>query len=217
LKNTRDLAQRLAGVQPSSLGFDPAVYVYSASGKRQLTAFLAIVSLARKLAEQNKLREFTLIRKEFEEFLITNKEFINQVVTKRGSGAKGYDWVEELFLKILDGLSSKMDAAAILDRLKKDQKFSFLTKYQPVEEDDSSKAKKFCRNVKSAAYIRDALQASMRCKLCGCRMQSKSISVDHSVDKKHGGTAHIDNAQLTHPYCNSIKDWLVANGKQAAE
>jgi hypothetical protein len=64
------------------------------------------VSLARRLAEQNKLKEFTVIRKEFEEFLITNKEFINQVLTKRGSGAKGYDWVEDLFVKILGGLSN---------------------------------------------------------------------------------------------------------------
>lgn len=217
LKNTRDLAQRLAGAQPSSLGFDPAVYVYSASGKHQPTSFLAIVSLARRLAEQNKLKDFILIRKDFEEFLITNKEFINQVVTKRGSGAKGYDWVEDLFVKILGGLSNGMDATAILEGLKKDQKFSFLTKHQIVEEDEAPKAKKFSRNVKSAAYIRDALQASMRCKLCGSRMQSKSISVDHNVDRKDGGTAHLDNAQLTHPYCNSIKDWLVAHGKQPAE
>nr|WP_235999447.1 DUF262 domain-containing protein [Bradyrhizobium uaiense] len=217
LKNTRDLAQRLSGTQPSSLGFDPAVYVYSASGKHQPTSFLAIVSLTRKLVEQDKLKKFTLIRREFEEFLITNKEFINQVVTKRGSGAKGYDWVEDLFEKILGGLGSGMDSAAILEGLKRDQKFSFLTKYQPADEEDAPKGKKFSRNVKSAAYIREALQTSMRCKLCGCRMQSKSISVDHAVDRKYGGTAHIDNAQLTHPYCNSIKDWLMANGKQAAE
>src|SRR6516165_846758 len=108
------------------------------------------------------------VRKNFEEFLITNKEFINQVVTKRGSGAKGYDWVEDLFEKILGGFAKGLIAAEVLEGLKKDQKFSFLTKYQPSDEEDAPKGKKFSRNVKSAAYIREALQTSMRCKLCGC-------------------------------------------------
>ena len=37
-------------------------------------------------------------------------------------------------------------------------------------------------------------------------LHPQSLSYDHIVGKKSGGLGNIENCQLTHPYCNSIKN-----------
>jgi len=34
------------------------------------------------------------------------------------------------------------------------------------------------------------------------------VQFDHIVDRRSHGTADISNAQVTHPFCNSVKDHL---------
>ncbi|MBH8564682.1 HNH endonuclease [Nostoc sp. CENA67] len=40
-------------------------------------------------------------------------------------------------------------------------------------------------------------------KICGASLHINSISVDHIKRKVDGGLGTLDNAQLTHPFCNT--------------
>jgi hypothetical protein len=61
----------------------------------------------------------------------------------------------------------------------------------------------FSDETKSSVFITEALEKALRCKICNARIHTNSISFDHKNRKEDGGIGDIDNAQLTHPYCNS--------------
>ena len=63
--------------------------------------------------------------------------------------------------------------------------------------------KDFSSETKSAVFITEALENALRCKICEARIHTNSISFDHKVRKEDGGLGQADNAQLTHPYCNT--------------
>ncbi|MBL7020994.1 MAG: HNH endonuclease [Nitrospinaceae bacterium] len=56
---------------------------------------------------------------------------------------------------------------------------------------------------KSAVFIKESISTASRCKICNGLIHRNSISIDHIKRKEDGGTADIDNGQLTHPYCNT--------------
>ncbi|MFZ2197889.1 MAG: HNH endonuclease signature motif containing protein, partial [Thermodesulfovibrionales bacterium] len=56
---------------------------------------------------------------------------------------------------------------------------------------------------KSAAFLRDALKEPLRCGICGGLIHFNSISFDHIRRKEDGGLGTVDNAQLSHPFCNT--------------
>ncbi|KAF3889104.1 MULTISPECIES: HNH endonuclease [Nostocales] len=66
-----------------------------------------------------------------------------------------------------------------------------------------TQSKEFSRETKSAAYIRDVLPGFPRCKICDAYLPSRFISIDHKKRKADGGLGTLDNAQLSHPYCNT--------------
>ena len=43
------------------------------------------------------------------------------------------------------------------------------------------------------------------CNGCGTHFQKQRLTVDHIVDRKSGGTDHIENLQLLCAHCNSVK------------
>jgi hypothetical protein len=57
--------------------------------------------------------------------------------------------------------------------------------------------------VKSAVYIRTALENPMRCPVCKGVLSQKSVSYDHKQPKSAGGKGDEGNVQLTHPFCNT--------------
>lgn len=42
-----------------------------------------------------------------------------------------------------------------------------------------------------------------RCCICSAAIHFNSISIDHIVRKQDGGLGTVDNAQLSHPFCNT--------------
>ena len=64
-------------------------------------------------------------------------------------------------------------------------------------------SKEFSRETKSAAFIRDTLPGSPRCRICEGYLPSSFCSIDHKIRKADGGLGTLENAQLTHPYCNT--------------
>jgi hypothetical protein len=200
LKSTRKIIYRISGNHPSSLGLHPAIYFYSANGRYQPTAFLAIVELIREFEAQNLYKTFTDHRQNFENFILRYKDFANQVATVRGSGTKGMRILQEIYQTILDNLVKGKDEDEILKKLLHDKRFPFL-RLDETKVNDFRKG--FDTEVKSAAFLRDAIKGAARCKICQSLIHVNSISIDHIERRRDGGLGVLDNAQLTHPYCNS--------------
>ncbi|MEQ8281960.1 MAG: DUF262 domain-containing protein [Parvibaculum sp.] len=200
LKNTRRIVNQITGLHPSSLGLHPAVYFYSATGRHQPTAFLAVIEMVKEMEQRSLFRKFTEARRKFEEFILDNKSFSNQVTVKFGSGAKGFVKLKNLYMQIFDLLRDGKSNQEVLSALAASSDFSFLTPGVPIAE---SAGAGFSKSVKSATFLKDAISGAPRCKICGCLLHYNSIHVDHIVRKQDGGLGVASNAQLAHPYCNS--------------
>ena len=199
LKNVRRIANRISGNHPSSLGLHPVVYFYSSEGRFQPTSFLAIISLLKIFEQENLYNVFTENRRRFENFLLKYKSFANQVTTKWGSGVKGFDKLKDLYRIILDSVINNKSDPEIVGLLQRNKTFSFLAAipYQPEVGTD------FSTDTKSQAYLRAAIKTPVQCEICRARLHVKSISIDHVVRKQDGGQGDLENAQTTHPYCNT--------------
>ncbi|MGH8493312.1 MAG: HNH endonuclease [Moraxellaceae bacterium] len=200
LKSCRKMASRISGTHPSSLGLHPIVYFYSASGRYQQTAFLAVIELIKYLDRNDLFKSFTAIRKNFEDFLLSHKILINQVTVKYGSGAKGYARLCELFIFLMNKLIENKTEDEIIKSLQETPEFSFL---QPAEVVVLEAGKTFSEEAKSAVFLRDALKDPMRCAICNGLIHKNAITIDHIKRKAEGGVGSSDNGQLAHPYCNT--------------
>jgi hypothetical protein len=205
LKNTRKVSRLITGTHPSSLGLHPALYFYSAGGRYQPTAFLAVVDLVIQLERNRRLKEFIRVRRAFEDFLLARKNFVNQITVKRGSGAKGFATLSALFSFVLAALGNGKRDAEVVSSLRADDRFSFLNpddRSNLASESDKSGAP-FSRETKSAAFLKEALANPLRCKICDGLIHFNSIHFDHATRKAEGGAGTLENARLVHPYCDS--------------
>lgn len=202
LKNTRRLVRRITGTHPSSLGLHPAVYFYSADGRHQPSATLGLVSLIREFEQKNEFDSFTRVRRAFEDFFVANKNFINQIQRKFGSGAKSYDWIKLLYRRVFEALLDEKRDAELSETIRKTPGFAFLATIESHDVEPKS-GKHFDRATKSATFLREALASPVRCAICGAMVHMNSIHVDHIDRRRDGGSAAVENAQLSHPYCDS--------------
>ncbi len=201
LMNTRKIARMISGTHASSLGLHPAVYFYSPQGRYQSTSFLAIVELLKDFRKRKYFNTFTNERMKFEDFILKYKDFIQQINNKHRIGMRGYMPIKELYQFIIEKLARGCDEDEILKSLKTDRRFSYL-KADNIYNNETEK-KEFSREIKSEAFLREALKSPIRCKICGGLIHKNSITIDHKDRKEDGGLGNIDNAQLAHPYCNS--------------
>lgn len=202
LKTVEDRVFRMTGTSPASLGLHPAVYSYTLGGSFQPSSFLAAVELLDDLAKEGRLPAFTKVRCDFEEFLVAHKSFITLLVHTRGSGGRSRGRIKQYYRFVLDCFMSGKDEAATLEEMKKSADFAFLLVVPPADTPGAEK-KEFSRNVKTAAYITEALASALRCKICSARLHKNSIHIDHMARKSEGGGGELKNAQLAHPYCDS--------------
>jgi hypothetical protein len=200
LKRTRQLTNRISSTHASSLGLHPAVYFYSATGRHQPTSFLAVVNLIKEFEQKDYFAAFCKNRRRFEDFLIAHKDFPNQVVVNSGSGLKGYAKLKQLFGEILAQIERGKDEVGIIAALSADGRFGFL---KPVEPTLATTRKGFSTEVKSATFLKEALENAVRCSICDCHIHPNAMTIDHIEEKRNTGTGSLDNAQVAHPYCNS--------------
>jgi hypothetical protein len=184
------------------LGIHPAVYFYTSGGLLQPTAFLAATELFEELAVEDQLIPFSKVRANFENFLVQHKDFVSQLVHKRGSGARSRPAIKEFYRFVLNSFLNGDGDGAVLSKLKSSASFSFLSHVGEIEEPAEDK-KEFSRGAKTAAFLKDALANALSCAICGARLHRNSIHVDHIQRKADGGGASLDNAQLAHPFCDS--------------
>jgi hypothetical protein len=201
LKSCRRILNRISGTHPSSLGLHPIVFFYSNSGRYQPTSFFGIVEFIKELEKQNKFREFISVRRKFEDFLMKYKKLPMQIVYRFGSGVKGYLPMKELFMTLMECLLAGRTDNEILKILAADPQFSFLQPQDITVLEESGKD--FNTDTKSAVFLRDALKDPLRCGICDGLIHFNSISIDHIKRKADGGLGTVDNAQLTHPFCNT--------------
>jgi len=205
LKKTRKASALIAGLQPQSLGLHPAVYCFTATGTFQPTAFLASISIAQDMREKGELIKFTENRMNFEELLLKYKPLINQIVKKYGSGNRSLSALVKLYRYLFDGAVSNKPESETIPIMLEDPRLAFL---KPIIDVDKGVKAEFTSERKSAVFLREALEAALRCSICGARLHPRSTNIDHIIPKSEGGRGDIDNGQLTHPYCNSAKDKL---------
>lgn len=202
LRSVQRRVIKITGTAPATIGPHPAVYFYTLGGTFQPAAFLATVELFHVLEEKNQLIAFTKVRSQFEDFILANKIFLTQIVHRLGSGARSRARILQLFLVVISGFWSRDDAIKIAHNLSEDADFSFLSTSDLGDKEDGDN-RSFSRALKTAAYLRDALEGALRCSICGARMHKNSIQVDHIHRKQDGGDNSLQNANLSHPFCNS--------------
>ncbi len=204
LKNTRKIVYRISGLHASSLGFHPAIYSYSSTGVYQPTSLLAVAKLVKELQALDYFNRFVENRQKLENFLLKHKDIQNQAAVKHGAGVnkRGYRFLGDLYLLIIELFNQGKTETEVLTILQENDKFSFL-KWTTVEVAPFDLRRDFTSETKSAAFLREALKAPMRCQICQGLMHFNSISTDHIIRKQDGGLGIVDNAQLSHPYCNT--------------
>lgn len=207
MRLTNKLARRMTGKHSSSLGLSPAVYFYSSNGRHQPTAVLAISLLLMELDGSGRLNDFTTARAAYEQFLIDHKMFVNQMVTQYGSMAKGYRQLKGYFSYLLELVVAGNSTEEILTMLRGHDRYQRLVKEKPIK---TSKSKDFSQDLKQWAFLNEALSKSIECSICGARIDTKAMQLDHTEDKESGGLGSGDNAKWTHPYCNSTYKRFIA-------
>jgi hypothetical protein len=208
LQDVKRIITRVAGKALRSLALHSAVYFYSASGRFQPSAFLAVASLIKELEDENgkPFLWFSIHRAHFESYLARHRFLVNQMVIKHGSMEKSHEPILAMIRAMLLLSSERKTDPEIMEGLKK--QFDYL--YPQEATDFPGTQSEFSTAVKNAKLRKAGLEKVHSCHICGAAIHPNAISMEHYVDKKHGGTSNLANAEFSHPYCNSEKDALQA-------
>jgi Protein of unknown function DUF262/HNH endonuclease len=201
LKRSRKFAYLINANHISSLGLHPAVYFYSKTGRHKTASFFAITDFVMDLESRNKLKTFTKIREAFEDLLIEYDFAIQQILRHYRGSAQALPHMKGFYLKLMDELvATNNNREEAIKNLLSNEEFKFI---KINEAENVITSKDFSDETKSSVFITEALERALRCKICNARIHTNSISFDHKIRKEDGGIGEIENAQLTHPFCNS--------------
>ena len=198
LHRTRRLVRLILSNDASSLGLHPTVYFYSWTGKQIPTMLLAVTDLIIELERAGKLPGFIDHRRAFEDFLVSNRALQNQIIRKFGSAQSGRRRLNSFYVAVLKAISE--GHADIVETLRQGE-HSFL---QPEETPYSGVTPtRFSTQVRSGVTMQELIRSAHRCPICQGLLPTQAISVDHKQRRADGGASTDDNAQITHPYCNT--------------
>lgn len=201
LKRTRKVAWMLNSNHPSSLGLHPIIYFYSRDGRYKVASFFALVDLIMRLKSRGRIDDFIIAREQFEIAIQKYDYLVQQINRKHRSVQASYKHISSFFQKIIELIKAGYKIDATIDSLIKESDYSYLTIM--TEQETITTQTNFSTRKKSAVFIQDAIQCAPKCKICNGLIHRNSISIDHIKRKEDGGVASIDNAQITHPYCNT--------------
>lgn len=204
LKNIKKILYRVNSNHPSSLGLHPAIYIYSSVGNFRVSSFNSIIAFTKYLTDKNRFNTFIEYRENFEKIIYSSEHIIQQIVRKARQSNKAIQPLLDFYIHILDSLEKNISVKDILEKVTENPNFSYVIQDAIFDSNpDFEIGKSFSKNVKSEVFLRNALQGAPKCKICNGLLHQKSISIDHIKRKEDGGTGSSDNAQLTHPYCNT--------------
>lgn len=208
LKEVKSALDMLTGTRPKSLGLHPAIYFYGQAGNFQPNAFLAAIEFVGHLETKGLLAEFTKVRARFEDFILSNRVFVSLTISRLGSGARSLNRVRDLYLRVFENLKEGKDADRILSGLYGDPLFGHLAAAKvpsPRAGLQKGASGRASASTKSAVFFRDAIASASKCAICGGALHANSISIDHKIPRREGGTGDMANLQMSHFYCNSIR------------
>ncbi len=201
LTRTRRVMRLLLSNHASSMGLHPAIYYYSWTGKQQPILFLVVSALLVQMERDKQLDAFTRVRAKFEEFLVSNRSLLNQVIRKFGTKDSGGKHLTGFYRFVLAEIERGSSAEGVISALTAAREFSYV---QPAESAyEGAPAAKFSSQVKSGVVLAQLLPTALRCKICGGYVPSQAISIDHVDRRSAGGSSAASNAAVTHPYCNT--------------
>ena len=201
LKRTRKIARMLNSNHPSSLGLHPIIYFYSRDGRYKVASFFALVDLVMNMKRRGKLNDYIDAREQFERAIQTYDYLVQQINRKHRSVQASYKYISAFLHKIIELINAGNDNDTAIESIIQDSDYNYLTIM--TEQEPTTIQTEFSTRKKSAVFIQDAIQCAPRCKICNGLIHRNSISIDHIERKEDGGLASIDNAQITHPYCNT--------------
>lgn len=200
LRQSRRVASRLAGDSPGSLGLHPAIYFYNERGVHTRYLFLGTVKLIAEQIQNNNsnfFRKFTKVRAKIESFLIENKSLITQAFTNVNRDARvrrAGDLFQLLLNKFDDG--KEVTPEELFAGIGLGGRIVDVRNLQTKAEVSTQ--------TKAAVAMATGLANAARCPICrGVLYPKKSVSYDHVVRVRDGGTGEFENVQMTHPYCNT--------------
>ena len=168
LKKCKKIALRLNSGDSGSLGLHPAIYLYSKEGRYKIVSFYALIALLLKFEnDSNLLNDFTGIRNLFEDVLLSYDYFIPQIVRKYRKGTSGYVYVKDFYLALIKKLLENKSKEEVISELLKEPTFNYLTSQINSDEEELYLEKDFSREVKSAVFIKEAIDNALKCKICG--------------------------------------------------
>jgi hypothetical protein len=200
LKECKKVAQRINSSEPSSLGLHPMVYFYTQQGKPKIGSFYGVVSLILHLQQTKSWSKLIKVRKDFE-WVIWNYDMVPELV-KKSDALQARELVRDFYLEVINKLSGGVDKKNVIKEIISGKKFGNL-KSQNKTDKGEIQSKEFSRETKASAYIRKALPGCPVCQICRGYLPSRFNSIDHITRKADGGLGTLENAQLTHPYCNT--------------
>lgn len=200
LERSLEILTRITGNEPGSLGLHPAVYFYNDRGRYNRFLFLGMTAmLTEKVSNNNSgfFKKFTAARRALEEFLVDNKTLITFLLQNMSKGQR-VPRMKQMFEYLVrtatddnpliteDAIASMGLRGRILDVT--------ATQASPFFSDET----------KSMLFINTALSKALKCPICqGYLHPTKSVSYDHVVARRDGGTGDASNGQLVHPFCNT--------------
>jgi len=201
LKRAKRAGELVLSNAPNSLGLHPAVYFYSWTGKQQPILFLTMAGVAIDLDRQHKLDDFIDRRARLEQFIISYRTLLNQIVRKFGTKDSGKGHLRAFYEKVFAAIDEGKSDAEIVEALTSDKAFTYL---QPTESPYAGVSPtRYSAQVKSGLVMTSLLDHAPKCPICKGLVPSQAISVDHKKDRSDGGDSDLFNLQITHPYCNT--------------
>jgi hypothetical protein len=205
LQKTWTVLSKINGMDAACLGLHPAVYFYSHStGKHQPAALMAVVKWISGWTKQ-QFENFTVVRKEFENFLISNSRILGDAISRRGSRGRAVPTLIDYYNLVLTEVTNWKKESEIYEAMRVNPRLAPFSVKLP---DFNEYGPNFSPEVKSFALITDALAGAPTCKICGARYHPDSVNIDHVKAKEEGGKGSPENAQPTHVYCNANRKRL---------
>jgi hypothetical protein len=202
LKNSLDIVERMTGNAAGSLGLHPAVYFYNERGKYSRFLFLGMTSLiVEKIRNNDSLffKRFTTVRSRIEGFLIDNKSLITNILQNLSKNLRVVR-IKTLLEYIINEFINDRNVTP-------EQAITHLGLRGRIFDVNVAQASsQISDDTKSMIFVREAIKQAIKCPLCdGLLDAKKSVSYDHIVARRDGGSGDPSNVQMVHPYCNSVK------------
>ena len=201
LKNGFAVLDRMAGNQPGSLGLHPAVYFYNERGKYSRFMFLGMVAVIQEALRNNNkafFAQFTKARKRIEDFLVANKSLLG-IVLQNLAKSQRVPKMKALFSFLVKGfqeLTPPLSVESVIAGIG--------LRGRIVDVNTLAGGPAISDETKTMVYVKEAIEKALRCAICGGLLDpAKSVSYDHTVRVRDGGTGEPGNVEMAHPYCNT--------------